>query len=240
MSNFKEIFLNSLGPRRCFICDVRLPRARTGDAPDIALCAGCREDLPRPAALVCPRCALPVPSEGTCGACLKAPPAFDRCRAGWRFAYPLDSLVHAFKYRRQRWLRRPLAALLAQTLPETVEVDAIVPMPLDPAHLAERGFNQARDLGAALARRYGLPLLTRAARRRPAGLRQAGLPFEQRRRNVRGVFSAITPAPRRVAIVDDVVTSAATVEELAGVLRRAGAERIEIWTLTRTYPSSDR
>lgn len=208
-------------------------------APGAWLCAGCASDLPRPASDVCPRCALPCPQSQLCGRCLRQPPAFDRCHAALRFAWPADSLVHAFKYRHMLHLARPLGRLLATSLPDRPAVDALIAMPLAPGRLRERGFNQAHELARRLARVYHVPLLTHLVQRQDSRVHLAGLPWDERRQHVRGAFVVNGPVPARLALVDDVMTSGSSLDELAATLRHAGAVHIEAWVLARTYPATD-
>lgn len=233
LSNFRVSFLNRLlrrwQPETCFLCD------RDGNW----LCGSCHAELPWATARCCPRCALPGPSDMSCGACLKHPAAFDLTHAALRFAYPIDSVVHAFKYRHALGLARPLARVLQQALPERPAVDALLAMPLSAARLRERGYNQAHELARILASDYHLPLLTRNVGRADRALHQAALPLSERARNVRGVFSVTGPLPPRIAVVDDVMTSGSSLDELARTLKLAGAIYIEAWVLARTYPPNE-
>ena len=233
MSNFRAPFLNRLVqyvlPDACFLCD------RKGTW----LCEACRAGLPWAAAACCPRCALPGVASMPCGACLKKPPAFDVCVAPLRFAYPLDSVIHAFKYRHTLSLARPLARLLRHSLPDTPMVDALLAMPLSPRRLRERGYNQTHELARILASDYHLPLLTRRVSRAERALHQAALPLAERARNIKNVFSVTGPLPPRIAVLDDVMTSGSSLQELARILKRAGVVHVEAWVLARTYPSNE-
>ena len=175
-----------------------------------------------------------------CGRCQRRPPAYAATHAAAAYAWPLDSLIHACKYRQQLWLFDGLAMVLDAAVPAVTHVDALLPMPLDPARLAERGYNQAYELARRLARRRGLPVLSCQVRRRRNSAHQADLPLRQRIRNMRGAFSVRQPLPARIAIVDDVMTSGASVAELAQTLRRAGVSHVEVWILARTLPQARR
>lgn len=216
-------------PETCFLCD------RSGNW----LCEPCHAGLPWPAACCCARCALPVPAKLLCGTCLKHPPAFDVCHAAVRFAYPIDSVIHAFKYQHALALAQPLARLLQHALPMRPPVDALLAMPLSRARLRERGYNQAHELARILASDYHLPLLTRSVDRADRALHQAALPLAERARNIRHVFSVTGPLPPRIAVIDDVMTSGSSLHELARTLKRAGAVHIEAWVLARTYPQNE-
>ena len=196
------------------------------------LCAPCSADLP-PLPKACPRCALPNPAEAVCGSCLNHPPHFDGTLALWRYEFPCDRLIQALKYRARLALARHFArTLVSRMLPE---VDVIVPMPLHPNRLAERGFNQALEIARGVARHLRKPLVPRGVRRVRDTAAQTRLPYEERAKNVRGAFQcAFDPSGASVAVVDDVMTTGATLNEVARVLKRAGAVRIENLVIART------
>jgi ComF family protein len=196
------------------------------------LCPGCRADLPAlPEA--CPRCALPSRAGEICGACLTRPPHFDRTVAAWRYDFPCDRLIQALKYR----ARLPLAGFFARALAARIAspVDVIVPMPLHRKRLAERGFNPSVEIARPLARLTGSPLAPRAVRRLRRTALQARLPFAERAANVRGAFACVDDVRgKRVAVVDDVMTTGTTLDELARALKAAGAAAVENWVVART------
>ncbi len=207
-----------------------------GLADGTMLCAPCLASLPRASVAACPRCG--VPSGGAlCGACLRDPPAFDRTVAALVYEFPVDKLVQALKYGQRLALARLLGLLLAERVAGAPRPDVLIPMPLHPARLAERGFNQALEIGRVLSRRLGLPLKpTLAARQRDTAV-QAALPLNARRRNVKGAFVCTTGVrERHVALVDDVMTSGATVNELAQAARAAGAREVSVWVVARALP----
>lgn len=192
------------------------------------LCAACVAELPAlPDA--CPRCALPSPAGAVCGSCLTHPPHFDATLALWRYEFPCDGLVQALKYRARLALAGFFARSLAsRTLPE---VDLIVPMPLHARRLAERGFNQALEI----ARHLGRPIEPRGVLRVKHTPPQTELPYEERAKNVRGAFQCkLDLTGARVAVLDDVMTTGATLNELARALKRAGAARVENLVIART------
>ncbi|MDD4882432.1 MAG: double zinc ribbon domain-containing protein, partial [Gallionellaceae bacterium] len=120
------------------------------------LCPACAEDLPRLPGQRCPRCAAPTPGGAICGACLKRAPAFDAAAAVYRYAFPVDVLVHRLKYAGQTVIADFLALRLAEELAGTARPDLILAMPLHPRRLRERGFNQAALLAGHLACRLGV------------------------------------------------------------------------------------
>jgi ComF family protein len=219
-------------PATCLLCG-----AQGHDRLD--LCAGCLADLPRIPA-PCPRCGLPLAGSADrslpCGECQRRPPAFDACLAPLAYAPPVSGLVGRFKFQGDLAAGRLLGEILAGRVAgeATDRPDALVPVPLHPGRLRERGYNQALELARALSRRLSIPLAAGACRRVVATRRQADLDQRQRRRNVRGAFQCgPTPPPVHLALVDDVVTTASTVSEIARVLKRAGARRVVVWAPAR-------
>lgn len=201
------------------------------------LCDACLRSLPRITA-ACPRCAMPSPAAALCGQCLKAPPHFDATLAALRYAFPADRLVLGLKYGG----RLPLANLLADLLADILSLrpgapHLLIPMPLHRTRLAERGFNQALEIARRLASVSGCPVRTDGiVRTRDTGS-QSELPADRRRANVRGAFACRHDlSGATVAIVDDVMTTGASLDELARVLKRAGAARVENWVAARTWP----
>lgn len=223
-------FVHGLFPATCYLC------LDPGQPPALDLCAGCESDLPLngPA---CPVCAERMAEEAVlCRRCRRRGRAFDVAFAPYRYEFPLVELIHRFKYRGQLPVGRILGTLLGRRLAERgrPRVDAVVPVALHADRERRRGYNQAREIAVFAARELGLPVHDRLVRRIRATEEQAALPAGARRRNLRGAFVAIADAlPRRVAIVDDVLTTGATAESLARTLRQAGCRWIEIWAVAR-------
>ncbi len=178
---------------------------------------------------------MPTPLGEVCGACLKRPPAFDRCRAVFAYAHPTDVLVQRLKYGGELALAGFLADLLIAEIDTAILPDLILPMPLHPRRLGERGFNQAVEIGRALSVRLNVPLAINLCRRVRDTPAQVGLDLAERRRNLRGAFHCDTGHKGlRVALVDDVMTSGTSLDELARAVRRAGAAGVEAWVVART------
>lgn len=197
------------------------------------LCRACDEALPRLPPSQCRSCALPLASGQICGTCLSAPPAYDGVTAAFVYDFPVDALIQKFKYGPDLTLAPVLGRLPGNT--PCGEIDAVLAMPLGAARLRDRGFNQAQELARVAARIRGVPLLARACRKVSDTPPQAGLPWKERAANVRGSFVCDADLRgQRVAIVDDVMTTGATVGELARVLKRAGALSVHVWVLART------
>ena len=212
-------------PQECLLCTAR--------AAGGTLCDGCRAQLPRLSPLRCAQCATPTPQSDICGACLAAPPAFTSVTAAYAYAWPLAPLIQQFKYAGNL----ALARLLAESACESIRspVDLIIPMPLGPARLRERGFNQALELARYISTATRTPLAAAACRRVLDGAPQARLPWRQRAKNIRGAFVCdVDLSGLRVAVVDDVITTGATLDELARTLRKAGAQEVHGWMVART------
>ena len=196
------------------------------------MCGPCASHLPWLGARVCATCAAPLVAGGVCGACLQRPPHFDAVRAAFIYAFPVDAMIQAFKYGGDLSLAHTLAHTLAQIAEETV--DMIVPMPLAGERLRERGFNQAYELARHVGRLRGIPVAMEGCRKVRHTAAQAMLPWSERRKNVRGTFVCDADvAGKCVAIVDDVMTTGATLNELAKNIKRAGAARVVGWVVAR-------
>jgi ComF family protein len=216
-------------PADCTLCGVASGPQR--------LCNDCDAALPRLSPIGCRICALPLTAGDLCGHCLSAPPTYDGVRAAFVYAFPLDALIQKYKYGGDLTLAPLLGQLLGRA--PCAAVDAVIPMPLASGRLRERGFNQAQEIARLAARVRRLPVLPRACRKVNETPPQATLPWPERARNVRGSFVCdVDLTGRRIAIVDDVMTTGSTVSELARVLKRAGAEAVHVWVLARALPEN--
>ena len=191
-------------------------------------------------AAACPICANPAATTAICGACLRRPPRFSATIAACAYAFPLDRLVQGLKYEHRLSLAEPLGDKLAAEVERRLKPgerpDALVALPLAPARQRERGFNQSMEIARVVSRRTGVPI-TRGLVRTGNAPPQAALPWAQRRRNVRGAFACTRSfADRRIAVVDDVMTTGATLESAARALLHAGAARVDAWVVARTPP----
>jgi len=209
----------------CFVCR---------GAARATLCESCDADLPRLAPpeemRLCPRCALESPGGALCGRCLAEPPHYDATLAALAYAFPADVLVHALKFRGELALAPFLGNLILEKItPDSV--DCIVPVPLSRQRLRERGYNQSVEIARHLGGRLEIDACAREGDAPP----QTGLDRQARRRNVRGAFRCRRSfAGERVALVDDVMTTGATLDELARVLKAAGAASVVNWVVCRT------
>jgi ComF family protein len=208
----------------CFLC--------RGAAAGL-LCAACDAELPRLAGPRCPRCALDSPRGEVCGRCLSEPPHYDATVAALAYEFPADALVHSLKFRGELVLAEHLGAILGRCIADP-EVDSVIAVPLSADRLRSRGYNQAVEIARHVAgRALELDLCVRE-RDTPA---QMDLPYAERRRNVRGAFRCTRALPgASVAVVDDVMTTGATLDEIARTLKRSGALRVVNWIVARTPP----
>ncbi len=198
-------------------------------------CKACDADLPRLNNARCPVCGLPSINGDICGRCLKHPPSFSATSAAFAYAFPIDKLIQAVKFSDHLALVDKLAdALLPQIISRP---DLIIAMPLHPSRLRERGFNQSHLLAQRLAKSLDISLLTDACARTRNTSPQSLLPWQERGKNMRGAFTCSSDlSGEHIAIVDDVMTTGTSIEELARTLRQAGATRISAWVLARTLP----
>jgi len=221
-------------PQRCELC-----AAASGAE---LICRGCHSSLPR-VGPACPVCALPTANGEVCGHCLVDPPPFVATIAAFAYAFPVDRLLHAFKYHGRLALAEWAAgAILDQRERQrgAHPPDRLVALPLAPERQRERGYNQAFEIARAIGERLRVPLVRKGMHRVRASPPQVTLPWSERAQNVRDAFACeLDLAGMSVAVVDDVMTTGASLAEFARTLRRAGATRVENWVVARTLPPTD-
>lgn len=231
---FLEGLLNLLFPPRCQVC---------GDFGDFPLCPTCLVGFPTIHPPVCQRCGKPLRGPSslvfTCIPCRKSKSAVDLIRAYGMYDGSLREAIHALKFRRKKVLARPLGNLMAgvSTMwPSVFDAQAVVPVPLHPRRLRERGFNQAHLLAEVVAACLGIPLLSSVLWRTRATPAQAGLVREARLVNVQGAFASDPEMVEgsSILLVDDVLTTGATVEACASALKSAGAKKVTVLVLARS------
>lgn len=227
MIDIRSFFNHLLLPQDCLLC---------GDqGAGLPICEACQVDLPWHSPNACPSCALPTLSGETCGTCLKAPPAFDRTRTLMDYEFPVDALLRRFKYAGFLAVADLMGSLMANRYSGESRPDLLIPMPLHPSRLKERGFNQAVEIGRILAKNLHIPMDPHACRRVRPTTPQAGLTLQARQKNLRGAFTCSPDlSGKHVALIDDVMTTGASLDELARAVRKAGAIRVECWVIART------
>ncbi|MDP9709811.1 UNVERIFIED_ORG: ComF family protein [Pseudomonas fluorescens] len=225
--------------QHCLLCD------EPADA-QIPICTACETDLPW-LGDQCLTCALPLAAGLTCGSCLQDPPAFEQVAVPWTYGFPVDTLITRFKHN-AKW---PLGHLLADVLGEFLQhrfeedlprPDALLPVPLAPKRLRQRGFNQAAMLAQWLGKALDLPCEEYSLLRVQDTDAQQALNAKARKRNLRHAFALSPDAQvqgRHLALVDDVLTTGATAQALARLLMDAGAARVDVYCLARTPKPGD-
>ena len=217
--------LDFLLPGNCLLCGAYSGRS--------LLCQSCHDDLPCLPEASCPQCGEQSPNGERCGACLKQAPHFASTRALFRYDFPADRLIQALKYGHQLAVAAWLGGHMAEQLRDQ-PCDLIIPMPLHPDRLRQRGFNQSVELSRPLSSALQKPLALDCLLRTRATPPQAELALKDRARNVRGAFECRQEiGERSVLLVDDVMTSGATLNECARVLLLHGARRVDVAVAAR-------
>ncbi len=239
LSRIGRLLLDALVPRHCAGCERGI-----WAEPNPAFCRGCWEQIPWFADGGCPGCAIPFASPHArshspthrCGRCRRRPRRFDGATAAGPYEGALAKAIHLFKYHRGRNLAEPLAEALVPWLAPLPAPDWLVPVPLNVARLRQREYNQSLLLADAIARRLGYRVAATALQRPRDTPSQALLSERDRRRNIRGAFR-LARAPgvegRAVWLIDDVLTTGATAEECARVLKRSGAAAVHLVAVAR-------
>lgn len=214
-------------PALCYLCN------RYHTQPH-ALCAAC-SDLVEPLGPACQYCALPLPNIAPmiCGTCCVKRPTVDRVITHYRFTEPLRTLIHAFKYDSALYLSSWLIQLLLDAKPEGYITECLIPVPLHPTKLHQRGFNQAalltKTLGKCLSMPYALDVCEKSVATKP----QAGLSAAQRQINLNHSFRVTALPYQHVTLIDDIYTTGATAHALATLLKKQGVKYIDVWCCAR-------
>ncbi|PJE79825.1 hypothetical protein CI610_01181 [invertebrate metagenome] len=207
------------------------------------ICRQCQQSFPV-IPYPCKICSLPLPSENNacCAQCLHSPPSFDRCISPFVYSFPIDKVIQRIKYDNRLELIRPVTKKLVDALCPVYQSgswpEAIIPVPLHPTRHRLRGFNQSQQLARQIISFLPKPRPTvnsRLLSRINPTKSQQGLSRLQRKQNMRKAFAINEETPyRHVAIVDDVVTSMATANELSQLLKKEGVQTVDIWSIART------
>ncbi|MCZ6504194.1 MAG: ComF family protein [Gammaproteobacteria bacterium] len=216
-------------PGTCIICEASTHRK-------LDLCVKCELELPW-LNNACLHCSIPLPDgNNVCGQCLFNKPPFTRCYSGFVYKYPIDRLILDFKENQKLLIGKLLATLLLKSFPENfTPPDLLVPIPLHKSALKKRGFNQSLEIAEVLSGNWSVPMDTRNCRRIVETTQQKSLHQKDRANNIRGAF-AIEKSYQgeRIAIIDDVVTTGATVTEFARLILANGAASTEVICIART------
>jgi ComF family protein len=224
---FKRLF-----KQHCLLCAAY-------DDGSLGLCNDCLNDLPWHNAPKCPQCGLS--SNGlVCGSCLNSSPDFDATHSLFTYDFPLDTMMQRYKYGSMLNLGNIFGAMLSKKI-NLAGVDLIIPMPMHPKRLKERGFNQSLEIAKVITKNHTEKLDYTSTQRQKYTPPQASLPLKERVKNIKGVFKVNADAMehfknKRIAIIDDVMTTGASLNELAKTLKQAGADHVECWVIARTLP----
>ena len=225
LSTAGKALLDLLYPPRCVGC------GRVGSL----FCDACQAQIELIRPPVCRRCGRPLATGGLCPTCQRVPSALDGITSIAIFAHPLRAAIHSLKYGNGIALAAPLGAFMADAWREAgLSADLIVPVPLHPSRVAERGYNQSALLADVLGPAVGVPVAEHVLVRQKATLPQVTLGRSERRQNVRGAFTCRGDvAGQRIVLVDDVCTTGATLEACAAALRSGGVAAVWGFTLAR-------
>ncbi|TWH99127.1 ComF family protein [Luteimonas cucumeris] len=217
-----------LWPPRCLLCGEAGASGRD-------LCPACAAALPWNRS-ACRHCALPLPlAADACGQCLRHPPPLQEIHAALIYDFPADRLLPRLKFHGDLACGRLLSQLMIDACVDLPRPQVLVPLPLHRARLRSRGYDQALELARPLARALAIPLSDRVLRRRRDTVPQSRLDAAARRRNLRSAFAvdAAIALPDHVTLVDDVMTTGATLHAAANALHRAGVARVDAWVCAR-------
>lgn len=222
---------NIIYPPRCLICDGVGARNRD-------LCEACGQALPW-IKKACSQCALPLPDDVSenliCGRCLKKKPFFDDSVSVFSYEEEIVGLTHQLKFHDNLAVSRLFGSWLVDAVvPKMDKPDCLLPVPLHKRRLRQRGFNQSIEISRSLKKAWDIPVETKLVRRVRETQSQTGLDAKQRRRNIRGAFEVCSKINyNHVVIVDDVVTTGSTVNELARILKRHGVKKVSVFSIAR-------
>ena len=230
--NWFERVLERVWPLFCLICNQRCDLR--------LLCEDCWHELPWQES-ACLRCGLPLGVSATeCGACLSRPPAYDATFCALRYESQAISLIQGFKYTRSMPYGRAIDAIMhhALTMNPLIgsQASLLVPMPLHPVRQRERGFNQAMEIARPIGKRFGIPVASDLCMRERMTRVQAGLSAKERKGNMAGAFVMARPVSAdHVIIIDDVITTGATVQALSSCLKAAGIRWVSVIAVPRVW-----
>ena len=220
----------------CVLCGDYVDRS-------ISLCESCQADLPL-ITRACRQCGIPLndteqaTNVSLCGQCIQQSSSVDYTISVYHYETPLDYMISQMKFQQKLSYAAILGELLKSRIleltPDSVMPDAILPMPLHKKRIVKRGFNQSIEISRAIVRNKPLPVLLNAVKRSKETMEQAKLSKKDRQKNIRGCFEIFSaPIYSHIVIIDDVVTTGATVNELAKTLKNVGVKRVGVWSIAR-------
>lgn len=198
-----------------------------------AICQSCFHQFPKLHA-PCPLCAMPNSPDGPCGKCLKHKPITDNIHISYPFTEPLRGLIHTFKYEKGLYLKSFLSQLMLQALQDTQKPECLIPIPLHPKRLQERGFNQSLLLTQHLGRLLSIPIDFKSCKKIKHTVPQATLEAKARQQNLSHTFQTAPLPYQHIALIDDVYTTGSTVKALTKILKTQGIKRVDVWCIART------
>jgi ComF family protein len=225
--NWLNIIQDYLLPPTCILCN-------HAGWQNLDLCYACYAQLTKNTRC-CTHCAAVLAIDTPlCGRCLSHPPAYDAAHAPFIHCGATRYLIAGLKFNEQYKNARLLASLLAESLKQLPRPDCLLPVPLHKTRYRERGFNQSIEIARTVGNTLHIPVDTHSCIRHRDTPHQTQLTAKQRRSNMKNAFSLIKPMQaRHIAIIDDVMTTGSTVHELARILKKAGAERVDVWVCAR-------
>lgn len=214
-------------PSICALCDQYQPNS-------LPVCPSCFEYFVR-LDVACEYCAQPLPEDSflCCGSCSRKKPHFDCVITAFRFEEPLRTLLHEFKYHSGLYLSRFLAQLMLSTRSKSPETECLMPVPMHPDRLRRRGYNQSAVLATRLGRLLRCPVDLSSCTKVINTASQAELTRNSRKSNLRNSFMVHSLPYKRITLIDDLLTTGSTANELARVLKKQGAEYVEVWCIAR-------
>lgn len=224
--------LNQILGSMCVLCHEKIHTST------LAVCEACRLQLPFTEE-ACPFCARHSFDGQICGACQQKPPAFVHCFAGYDYAFPMAGLIQAFKYQKKLMLAQALGQLMQHRPPPFIDIGFlhVMAVPISAEKWRERGFNQSHELAKNIARHWQIPLISPHLCDRVATPSQSLLNESQRIKNIQGVFSFnrvnFNADQGKILLIDDVLTTCATVSEIAAELKHHGRFEVYVWALLK-------
>lgn len=230
VNNWFNIIQDCLFPPTCFLCNLSCDHSHD-------LCEACAINFTKNTNC-CSKCgdAIETPIKtALCGKCLSNPPAYDKTHAPYIYQSGIRHLIQTLKFNNDYKNSRLLGNLIADSAIDSITFpEVIIPVPLHPVRYRQRGFNQSLEIARTVSERLSIPLDYSSCQRRKYTLQQSALPAKQRHQNLRNAFTISRPInAKHIVILDDVMTTGATANEMAATLKKAGATRVDIWVCAR-------